>query len=127
MRPSQPLVVVVHDDPHVCVGQANTLTHAGYRCLIAGDAATALWFAVRYALDPTSPYSEVVVLSPVALPTRDLPDSVVCLPTPPPDEDLVAALERLRFRQRRHGQDGRDGRTDSMTTRGGASGWASCS
>jgi hypothetical protein len=93
MRPSRPLVLVIHDDPDVSAGQANLLTRAGYRCLVTRDAATALWFAGRSALD--TPYQMVIVISPVLLPTADLPESVVCLQTPPPDGDLVGAVTDL--------------------------------
>jgi len=88
-------VLVIHDDPDVSAGQANLLTRAGYRCLVTRDAATALWFAGRAALDSTTPYQAVIVLSPVLLPMADLPERVVCLQTPPLEGDLVGAVTSL--------------------------------
>ena len=95
MRPSRPLVLVVHDDPRVCSDQANTLSRAGYRCLIAGDASTALWHAARYALESGTPYSYAVVVSPMVFPAVDLPEGVTCLRTSSAGEDLVDALGRV--------------------------------
>jgi hypothetical protein len=95
MRPFSSLVLLVHDNPLVSAGQANTLTRAGYRCLISSDVATALWFAMRYALEPGSPYQHIVLASPVELAARELPDSVSCIPMHSAADDLVTRLEQL--------------------------------
>ena len=95
MRPSRPLVLVVNDSADVCSDQANTLSRAGYRCVIATDASTALWHAARYRLEPGTPYSFAIVVSPVVLPTAELPDGVTCLRTSAAGDELVDALGRV--------------------------------
>jgi hypothetical protein len=108
----RPLVLVVHDDPRAGLAQANGLTQAGYRCLVTGDPATALWFAMRFALEATtldvapgrlqlardlqqvSPHPGIVLLSPTPIPVADLPENMVCLLTPAADAELVDAVER---------------------------------
>jgi len=119
MHSHRPLVLVVHDDAQARVAQANCLTRAGYRCLVTGDCSTALWFAMRFALeaatvdvagDPRrvefagqlqhlSDDPGVVLVSPVPLPLGDLPPNTVCLLTPASDEAIVDAVDRVSRRQ----------------------------
>src|SRR4051812_32805488 len=93
MRLRRPLVLVVHNDPDVSVAQANDLTRAGYRCLVASDPAVGLWFALKFALEmvPTL-YSGVVLVSPAPPAAHDLPATVTCVPQMETSADLIAAV-----------------------------------
>jgi hypothetical protein len=93
MRSRRPLVLVVHNDPDVRVAQANDLTRAGYRCLVAGDPAAGLWFALKFALEMVpSLYSAVVLVSPAPPAEHELPEMVACVPVARLGEPLVDAV-----------------------------------
>ena len=93
MRLRRPLVLVVHDDPDVRVAQANVLSRAGYRCLVASDRAAGLWLAVKCALDMVPAlYPGVVLVSPQLPAEHELPATVACVRASSRPEDLVAAV-----------------------------------
>ena len=99
MRSHRSLVLVVHHDSGVCVAQANDLTRAGYRCLVACDSATALWFAWKFALEVPALYPGIVLVSPERLPVGDLPNTVTSVPTSLRGDALVEIVGRASWRQ----------------------------
>ena len=100
MRSRRPLVLVVHNDSDVRVAQANDLSRAGYRCLVASDPAAGLWFALKFALEmvPTL-YSGVVLVSPDPPAEHELPATVTCVPPSVQGEDLIEAVGRASWTQ----------------------------
>jgi hypothetical protein len=99
MRSHRSLVVVVHDEPGVGVAQANELTTAGYSCLVAGDSATALWFALRIAQEVPALYPGVVLVAPESVLFAELPDHVARVTTALRGRELVAVVERAAWMQ----------------------------
>jgi hypothetical protein len=97
MRSRRPLVLVAHTDPHARVLQANELTRAGYRCLVASDPAAARLLALKFALEmvPTL-YSGVVLVSADAPVDHDLPATVTCVP-PSKAGGLLEAVGRASW------------------------------
>src|SRR5262245_31174812 len=97
----RPLVLVVHDDPDVRVAQANDVTGAGYRCLVAGDPAAGLWFALKFALEMVpSLYPGVVLVSPDPPAEHEVPGTVVTVSSSLNGADLVGAVGRASWMQR---------------------------
>jgi hypothetical protein len=92
MRLPRSLVLVVHGDPDVRAGQANDLSQAGFRCLVAGDPAAGLWFALKFALELVpSVYGGVILVTPEPPPAHEVPDSIVCV-TSAQGAELVEAV-----------------------------------